>query len=454
MFYDHAKIEISAGKGGNGCMSFRREKHVPRGGPDGGDGGDGGGVVFAASSRLRDLAFFQRLRHFHAENGGPGQGSRKHGRSGDDLAIEVPCGTQVLDEAGVALADLTADGQRFMAARGGAGGKGNARFVTSTRRAPRFAGLGLEGEKYQFSLKLRLLADVGLLGFPNAGKSSLLRKISRARPKVADYPFTTTSPMLGTVDAPGGHQQFTVADIPGLLEGASEGVGLGNEFLAHLARTSLLIHIVDAGGYYGKDPVENFDAINRELSGHSPELAARWQLVAVNKIDVAGAGEADEITARLAETVARMAGEGHPAFQWFSGEDGAAGGEAGAGMAAVIPISAATGHGCDELIRKVFYLLKNAWEKQPRSEEAVLEGHITYRPGSDEQWQVALEKGRYLVKGPPVERLIARTDFENEEAVAYLQERLEKLGVSDALRKAGARDGEDVVIGGVEFELW
>lgn len=453
MFYDHAKIEISAGKGGNGCVSFRREKHVPRGGPDGGDGGDGGDAVFVASARLRDLAFFQRRRHFHAENGGQGQGSKKHGRSGDDLVIEVPCGTQILDEEGMVLADLTADGQRFMAANGGAGGKGNARFVSSTRRTPRFAELGLEGEKYQVSLKLRLLADAGLLGFPNAGKSSLLRRISRARPKVADYPFTTTAPMLGTVDAPGGDQQFTVADIPGLLEGASEGVGLGNEFLAHLARTSLLVHVVDAGGYYGKDPVENFDAINRELSGHSPELAARWQLVAVNKVDVAGAGEAEEVVARLAETVAGRAGEGHPAFQWLLDEQG---GETGAvsGGDAVMPISAVTGEGCDELVRRIFYLLKKAWEEQPRTEEAAVEGHMTYRPGSEEQWQVAAEKGSYLVTGPPVERLVARTDFENEEAVAYLQERLEKLGISDALRNAGAGDGEEVVIGGVEFELW
>ncbi len=452
MFYDRAKIEIRAGKGGNGCISFRREKYVPKGGPDGGDGGGGGDVVFTASSRLRDLAFFQRQRHFRSENGRPGQGSGRHGRRGADLDVEVPMGTQIF-RGGELMADLTADGQRFVAARGGDGGRGNARFASSTRRAPRFAELGLPGDELEVSLKLKLLADAGLLGFPNAGKSSLLRIISRARPKVADYPFTTVAPMLGTVEDPRSHQQFTVADIPGLLEGASEGVGLGDEFLAHLERTRLLIHLVDAGGYYGQDPLDNFCAIIRELEGYSPELADKWQLVAVNKIDLIAADAAEAVAAGLAAEVAQRCRAGSPAFAWLLEE---AGGdpELVDGSRAVMKISAATGAGTAGLMRRAFQLLGSAWEKAPAVAAAEPAGHITYRPGQEEHWEVTFEEGMYMVRGPVVERLVARTDFDNEEAVAWLQEQLERLGVSEALRSAGAAEGEDVGIGDREFEFW
>ncbi len=453
MFYDRAKIEIRAGKGGNGCVSFRREKFVPKGGPDGGDGGDGGDVIFAASNRIRDLMYFQRQRHFRGENGKPGQGANKHGRRGEEKLVLVPPGTQLLDAAGDLVADLTLDGQRFTAARGGKGGRGNARFSSSTRRAPRFAELGLAGEERTISLELKLLADAGLLGFPNAGKSSLLRMISHARPKVADYPFTTVAPMLGTVEEPEHRNQFTVADIPGLLEGASDGVGLGDQFLVHLERTRLLIHLVDATGYYGKDPVDNFLTINKELSGFSPELAAKWQLVIVNKIDLVDAETAAALVVKLAAAIEVRCRAHDPAFAWLL-EDAAGEPDAVHGEAAILRISAATGAGVQNMTRLSYSLLQRAWLTEPVVDAAEPEGHITYRPGADDHWEVIQEEGRYRVVGSVVERMIARTDWENEEAVGFLQERLERLGVSDALRTAGAAPGEDVIIGEVEFELW
>lgn len=452
MFYDRATIEIRAGKGGNGCVSFRREKFVPKGGPDGGDGGDGGGVIITATSRLRDLAFFQRQRHFRAENGRAGQGSRKNGRRGADKVIEVPLGTQVLIEGQMA-ADLTAEGQSITVAAGGPGGRGNSRFVSSTRRAPRFAELGLEGGEVMIDLQLRLLADAGLLGFPNAGKSSLLRIISNAKPKVADYPFTTTAPMLGTVDAPGGEQKFTVADIPGLLEGAHQGVGLGDEFLGHLERTRLLIHVVDVTGYYGHEPLENFLALNHELAEFSPDLASRTQLVAVNKSDIVAPEELAAVVKTIEGKVAALCQEGSPAFAWLRDED-AGRGEPVESTRAVMSISAATGDGVASLKQMIFILLQAAWRHEPAVAAAEIAGHTVYRPGVDERWQAVAVDDYYTVTGPAVEKLVARTDFGNDEAVAYLQEQLERLGVSDALREAGARPGDDVVIGPMEFEFW
>ncbi|MFA5802020.1 MAG: GTPase ObgE [Thermoleophilia bacterium] len=452
MFYDRATIDLLAGKGGNGCVSFRREKFVPKGGPDGGDGGDGGDVILVASRRLRDLTYFQRQRHFRAEKGRPGEGAKRHGKRGEDLVIEVPCGTQI--RIGEELvADLTIEGQRFLAVRGGDAGKGNSRFVTSTRRVPRFAELGLPGEELTVDLELKLLADAGLLGFPNAGKSSLLRRISHAKPKVADYPFTTVAPMLGTVEDPDGHNQFTVADIPGLLEGASEGVGLGDEFLMHLERTGLLIHLVDVTGYYGQDPVDNFISINRELSGYSPELAAKMQFIALNKVDLESENIVKEVTTTLAAEVARRCRSGDAAFAWLMDmADGDP--DQVDGSAAIISISAATGAGINPLIRRVYDLLQRSWESRPVLQASEPGGHITYRPSAGDHWEISEEEGRYRISGPAVERIVARTDFDNEEAVGYLQERMEKLGVSEALRAAGAVSGEDVIIGSMEFEFW
>ncbi len=275
MFSDRAKIHVAAGRGGNGALSFRREKHVPHGGPDGGDGGHGGGVYLVADPQLRDLSPFVRKVHFKAESGEHGQGARRQGATGADLDIPVPLGTQVWADDRL-VTDLTHPGQRVLVAAGGLGGRGNARFVNSVRQAPKFAELGEEGEELWLVITLKLMADVGLAGLPNAGKSSLLRRLSNAQPKVADYPFTTVEPLLGVVEVPGDEElSYTVADVPGLLEGASEGIGLGHEFLAHLERCHALLHVVDATGYYGSSPLDNLRTILAELEAHAPELAAK-----------------------------------------------------------------------------------------------------------------------------------------------------------------------------------
>ena len=344
MFHDRARIEVRGGRGGDGALSFRREKYVPKGGPDGGDGGDGGDVVLLADPDLRDLAFFQRKRRFEGRRGGHGQGKSKHGASGNAVELAVPVGTQVFDEGGHLLADLAHPQARVVVARGGTGGAGNRRFARPTQQAPRIAEVGWPGEEAAVELRLKLLADAALLGFPNAGKSSLLRRISNARPKVADYPFTTIAPVLGTVDAPDG-RQLTVADVPGLLEGAHEGVGLGDEFLAHLERARLLLHVIDA-----TQPVEErFAAIDRELQGYGAGLDARPQIVVLNKVDLV-----DE----------------PPRFEV---EDDR--------VRAVLAVSAATGAGIEELRNALFALVPDA------APEPALEGEISdflvYRPRPD-----------------------------------------------------------------------
>jgi GTP-binding protein len=283
MFNDRARIRVHAGRGGDGSLHFRREKHVPKGGPDGGDGGPGGDVVLVADSDLRDLSAYRSRRSFRAGDGGPGRGALKHGASGETVEVRLPVGTQVLAEDGQLIADLASPGARVVAARGGLAGRGNKRFATPTRRTPRFAETGLPGEDATLDLRLKLLADAALVGLPNAGKSSLLTRISNARPKVAEYPFTTLAPVLGTVDSPDAARQLTVADVPGLIEGASEGVGLGHEFLAHLERAHLLLHVIDASE---DDVAERFATIDRELSEYGAGLETRPQAVVLNKIDL------------------------------------------------------------------------------------------------------------------------------------------------------------------------
>ena len=282
MFNDRARIEVLAGRGGDGGLSFRREKHVPRGGPDGGDGGRGGDVVLVADPDLRDLTAFRAKTRFRAGRGGNGTGARKHGADGDTIELGVPAGTQVLDEDGILVTDLLAPRARFVVARGGLGGRGNARFATPTRQAPRFAETGLPGDEATLELRLKLMADAALAGLPNAGKSSLLRRLSNAKPKVADYPFTTLAPVLGTVESPDG-RQLTVADVPGLIEGASEGIGLGHEFLAHLERARLLLHVIDASE---ADAEQRFETIDRELAAYGAGLEERPQAIVLNKVDL------------------------------------------------------------------------------------------------------------------------------------------------------------------------
>ncbi len=470
MFSDRAKINVTAGRGGNGCISFRREKHVPRGGPDGGDGGDGGSVWIEADARLRDLYYFGGHIHFKGGNGGHGEGANRAGAKGDDVVVRVPLGTQVRDED-LLVADLTRDGQRALVARGGMGGKGNARFVNAVRQAPRFAELGEEGETRWLSLALRLMADVGLAGLPNAGKSMLLRRISHARPKVADYPFTTIEPMLGVVDVPGQDASFTVADVPGLLEGASEGVGLGTEFLGHLERCRLLLHVVDITGYYGDEPLTNFHTILHELQAHATVLGRKPQIVVLNKIDAVEDGLVSQRLQEFRDEVARLREAAHPAFSWA---------EYDAFLPVeipVFPVSAATGEGIEPLVWATWRALESRGAEwgvpaqaglpvdgtastpgsgRAGSEPSVPSGtHVLYRPAAGKGETFALRRNDqgFVVEGEAVERLVRRTDLANDEAVRYLDRRLNRMGLDEALREAGAEPGDEVEIAGYVFEF-
>jgi GTPase len=390
MFNDRARIRVQGGRGGHGALSFRREKYVPRGGPDGGDGGHGGDVILVADPDLRDLGRYQARRLYKGAAGGHGRGAGKHGAEGQAVELRVPAGTQVLDEEERLIADLATPGSRVVVARGGAGGRGNRRFATATRQAPRFAEVGMPGEEAELELRLKLLADAALVGMPNAGKSSLLRRISNARPKVADYPFTTISPVLGTVDAPDG-RQLTVADVPGLIEGASEGIGLGHEFLAHLERARLLVHVIDASE---GDPAERFATIDRELGAYGAGLDRLPQIVVVNKIDIA-----------------RDAG--------FSTDDPR--------VLRVVRTSAATGEGIDELKRALFELCPAAPEpKEPAAEDGLVD-FLVYRPRPEGRgaYRIFRTDRGYRVVGTPPER-----------------EALE-----EALRAVGAKTGAEVEIG-------
>jgi GTPase len=389
MFHDRARIQVAAGRGGHGALSFRREKYVPKGGPDGGDGGRGGDVVLVADPDQRDLGKFQTGRTYKAPGGRPGQGSRKHGADGDDVELRVPVGTQVFDGDGRLIADMATGDVRVVVARGGLGGRGNRRFTTPTRRAPRFAEVGMPGEAAELELRLKLLADAALVGLPNAGKSSLLRRISNARPKVADYPFTTLAPVLGTVEAPDG-RQLIVADVPGLIEGASEGVGLGHEFLAHLERARLLVHVIDAAE---GDPGERFAAIDRELGAYGAGLETLPQILVLNKIDIA-----PDATLAI--------------------DDGR--------VLRVVRTSAATGQGIDELERALFELCPLEVEQEVADEDGVVD-FLDYRPRPD---------------GAPAYRIF-RTD-RGYRVVGSAPERAE---LEVALRAAGAKTGAEVEVG-------
>lgn len=484
MFFDHAKIHVAAGNGGNGCVSFRREKHVPRGGPDGGDGGRGGDVILVADLQKRDLQAFRYKVHFKAGAGRPGQGARKHGANGETIRVPVPLGTQVWavdepgdesqgslgvagfsaefeagdvgDTEGGLIADLVQPGQEVTVVQGGSGGRGNARFVNSVRQAPKFAELGEGGEGRWLRLSLKLMADAGLAGLPNAGKSSLLRRLSNAKPKVAAYPFTTVEPMLGVVDWSGEGDMFTLADVPGLLEGAAEGVGLGHEFLAHLERCRLLLHVVDLTGYYETEPLQNFHTILDELSAHASTLADRPQAVLLNKIDAVPASVVQEQRRLFVQEIERMRSGGHPAFTYTLGEN------VPSAEDLVWPVSAATGAGLASLLRWVGPLLRQLWVPaaapvtvEVDAETVGQEGrHVVYRPlGAREgAFVVRQEKDGFVVRGKAVRRLVSRFDLTNEDAIRYLGERLDRMGVYAALRAQGAQPGDDVDIEGFAFE--
>ena len=427
MLYDKARIFVQGGRGGDGCLSFRREAHVPHGGPDGGDGGHGGDVVLVCDDSLRDLQSFKRRAHYKAARGRHGEGALKQGAAGAELVVGVPPGTVVRMPDGTTH-DLVVPGQRALVVRGGTGGRGNARFKSATRQAPRFSENGLPGEEAWIDLQLKLLADVGLVGMPNAGKSSLISVLTRAAPKVADYPFTTLEPHLGVLE--GAERQLTLADIPGLIEGASEGAGLGHEFLAHVERTRLLVHVLDLAPLDGSDPERSYEVIERELARHDPRLAALPRILALSKADLVPAEEA----AAAAERWRAQLGPEVP----------------------VIVTSSATHEGIDELAAE---LLRRVPVERPHTAaelaaEGALAEHQVYRPAAARAWRVtAAGPGVFRVSGEPVERLIARYDLGNEEALAQIERRLKRMGVIRALQDAGFEPGDDVEIAGVVFEL-
>ena len=429
--FDRATIEIRAGAGGNGCLSFRREAHVPKGGPDGGDGGRGGSVVVRCDDSLRDLQAFRRHAHFRADRGGHGEGNLRHGRDGETTVIAVPPGTQVQRWDGTRY-DLVAAGQEVEVAHGGSGGRGNKRFAGPTRQAPRLAERGLPGEEGVLELQLKLLADVGLVGLPNAGKSSLLARMTRAAPKVGAYPFTTLEPVLGTLHED--DRQLVIADIPGLIEGASAGAGLGHDFLAHVERCRLLVHLVELAPVDGTSPEANYATIERELELHDPRLASLPRLVALSKADLVtpGAGEA-----AVAEWSARVE---HP----------------------VLLISSATGQGLEtlarELLRRVpLESVRDAAASAGAGESDVAEYRV-FRPAAVRDWTVerlGREDGhtQWRVSGPAVDRLVARYDLEQEDALSHMEGRLRGMGIIAALEAEGFEPGDDVDIGGTVFEL-
>jgi GTP-binding protein len=427
--YDKAKIWVEGGAGGNGCVSFRREAHVPRGGPDGGDGGHGGDVVLVCDSSKRDLAALKGGKHFRGGRGKHGEGSNRHGGRGEDREILVPAGTQAEAVDGSRV-DLVEAGQRAVVAHAGRGGHGNKRFATSTRQAPRFAEKGTSGEAGWIELRLKLLADVGLIGLPNAGKSSLLGRLTRAAPKVADYPFTTISPVLGTIESD--ERQAIVADIPGLIEGAAEGAGLGHEFLAHVERCAMLVHLVELAPLEG-DPLANYEAVRSELASYGAGLDRLPELVLLSKRDLL---PEQEVEAALAEWDEPL-------------------GEGGLG---VLAASSATGEGLPELRDRILSSLPETVAARPmRGPEQAAEfeaEHRVYRPAGEGGYAVEREDdGAYRVTGRGVELLFERHDIANEEALGYLEQRLNEIGVIAALRAAGFEPGNEVRVGEHEFEL-
>ncbi len=417
LFFDEARIYVQAGNGGNGAVSFRREKYVPRGGPDGGHGGKGGDVVVVIDSRLNTLLPFRRRAHFRAERGAHGQGSNKHGKNGADAIVPVPPGTVVRDAAsGSLIADFVHPDDRAIVARGGRGGRGNSAFASSTNQAPRWAEKGEPGEERWITLELKLLADVGIIGLPNAGKSTLLASVTAARPKIADYPFTTLIPNLGVALAD--DREVVLADIPGLIEGAHAGAGLGDKFLRHVERTRLLVHLLDGAL---DDPLDGFEKINQELKAFDPRLAAKPQIAALNKMDL------PNVQDKWPQIHKALNRRGVPSW----------------------PISAATGQGVRELLRAVAERLAEIPEAAPPPETEL----PLIRPEGDENaFEVSREAHAFRLRGRKVERVVAMTNFDQEEAILRLHRVFQAMGVTDALERAGVRPGDYVRIGDVELE--
>ncbi|MCI5628416.1 MAG: GTPase ObgE [Clostridiales bacterium] len=424
MFIDKARIFVKAGNGGNGAVSFRREKYVPAGGPDGGDGGRGASVIFEVDNDLRTLMDFKYQRKYVATPGGDGSKKRQAGKNGEDLVLKVPAGTIIRDEAsGKIIADLKHEGDRAVVARGGRGGKGNQHFANAVRQAPNFAKSGTDGEERWVILELKMIADVGLLGFPNVGKSTFLSVVTAAKPKIANYHFTTLTPNLGVVQTKFG-DSFVLADIPGLIEGAAEGIGLGHDFLRHVERTKVLIHIVDISGLEGRNALEDFDAINGELKLYNEKLSTRPQVVVANKIDIL---EDESVYEEFKTTLEER---GYKVFK----------------------MSAATREGIDDVIAYVSQILKDAEEIELVSEEEL------YVPELDDEQeeglQVEIEDGVYVVTGKSLRRIMYSVNFEDMESIQFFQKTMESQGVFDKLREMGIEDGDTVKIYDIEFEFY
>ncbi len=418
LFVDRVSIRVKAGDGGNGCVSFHREKYVLAGGPDGGDGGKGGDIVFMASERMHTLMDFRYTRSFTAENGADGMANRRTGKSGADLVIEVPPGTVVKDkETDRVLLDMVEPGEKRTLVKGGKGGFGNQHFATPTRQAPHYAKPGEKRQSIELTLELKSIADVGLVGFPNVGKSTILSVVTAAKPKIANYHFTTLTPNLGIVKQ--GEDSFVLADIPGLVEGASEGVGLGHDFLRHIERTRLLIHVLDIAGSEDRDPLQDFDAINQELEAYG-NLKDRPMLVAANKMDLPGAEN------NLERLKAKLQGTGIRIF----------------------PVSAATGAGFDPLMYTAAAMLREMPPAEP-----FYEGEIGELDARDDGFTVEKEDGAFYLSGGLIDRIVESVNFNDEDSLNYFHRTLRKRGIIDALREAGAREGDSVIIGEMEFEF-
>lgn len=420
MFIDIAKIELKAGKGGDGCVSFRREKYEPDGGPYGGDGGDGGSVIFISDEGVRTLMDFRYKKHYFAQNGENGKTKKQYGKKGEDLIVKVPVGTLIKDfETNRVIHDFKVKDDKFIVAKGGRGGKGNARFATSTRQAPRFAQPGTKGEERSIKLELKLIADVGLVGLPNVGKSSLLSVLSDAKPKIANYHFTTLEPNLGVCRVEE-NKSFVIADIPGLIEGASEGIGLGFEFLKHVERTRLLVHVLDVSGIEGRDPIEDYNTIYNELKLYNENIKNKKEIIVANKIDLL---TSDENLKRVKE--------------YFKDRT-------------VLEISAVTQKGVKELKYKIFEELS----KIEIDYETFDEDYEYIEEVEKEAYEIYSEDGTFYVEGSLIDYLVYITNFEDYDSLKYFQKVLTDKGVIEELKQKGVKEGQSIVIGEMEFEFF
>jgi GTP-binding protein len=430
MFADYARIFIKSGKGGDGHVSFRREIFVPNGGPDGGDGGRGGDIIFEVDEGLNTLTDFRHIRKYCAENGDEGGKKNKHGKDGKDLIIKVPEGTIIKDaETGKVITDMSGDNKRETILKGGRGGKGNQHYATATMQVPKYAKPGVKSKELWVTLELKVIADVGLVGFPNVGKSTFLSRVTNARPKIANYHFTTINPNLGVVDLDG-NNGFVIADIPGLIEGASEGIGLGHEFLKHIERTKVIIHMVDAASVEGRDPVEDINTINAELKAYNEELLKLPQIIAANKIDALYEGDESENIKRLKEEFEPKGVK-------------------------VCPISAVTGTGLKELLYETYDILKNLDDKPVIFEKEFFPDQ--YNDNPDEPYTVEKsddEEGVFIIEGPRIEKMLGYTNLESEKGFVFFQNFMKNNGILTELEELGITDGDTVRIYGHEFEYY